>query len=251
MEIALGNIDNEEFNAFIERLGISPDDYKSNIGFRTRFSSVVELYDSFESNYENLLNELYLLKKNDDPANKDKQRGSIHLVGIISNIIKGEIDFSKTPLIINYLLDMRRLSVRTVIDNITKKNKGKTDLDKLINKIIKCKYSYIEHEFYNKTNLIYYFLKINKIDDKSLEIFRSKITGRIESLYYINNNQRRMLYEIGIYDKDIIQIIKVIGDEFDNMVDLVDRLEIEWKNYYKKISFVSRFLISNLIKNNN
>ena len=57
-----------------------------------------------------------------------------------------------------------------------------------------------------------------------------------------------MLYEIGIYDKDIRHIIDTIGNDFDNMDDLLVLLETKWDDYRRKVSFISQFLIENILK---
>ena len=250
MEIALGNTDSNAFTRFILKLGISSEDYKTNIGFRTRFSSVVELYDSLEANFEKLIEELKILEEKSASNDKTNMRGTIYLISILCNIFKGEIDFSNQPLIINYLLNLNRPSVKSIIDSILRKSEPdkKIKLDTLINSIIKCKYSYIEHEFYNKVCIIYYFLKLKKINPTYLDIYRNRIISRIETLYYLNNNQQRMLYEIGIYDKDIRHIIDTIGNDFDNMDDLLVLLETKWDDYRRKVSFISQFLIENILK---
>ena len=64
----------------------------------------------------------------------------------------------------------------------------------------------------------------------------------------LTNNQQRMLYEIGIYDKDIRHIIDTIGNDFDNMDDLLVLLETKWDDYRRKVSFISQFLIENILK---
>lgn len=55
-----------------------------------------------------------------------------------------------------------------------------------------------------------------------------------------------MLKDMGIYDGDIDQIIKIIGDEFSSVSELQELLA---KNYsrFKSLSVVSKFIIERLI----
>lgn len=68
-------------------------------------------------------------------------------------------------------------------------------------------------------------------------------------LYYLNSPSKKLLKDMGIYEGDIDQIIRVIGSDFSSVSDLEALLA---RNYYKlsEISVVSRYIIARLINSN-
>ena len=68
-------------------------------------------------------------------------------------------------------------------------------------------------------------------------------------LYYLNSPSKKLLKDMGIYEGDIDQIIRVIGSDFSSVSDLETLLA---RNYYKlsEISVVSRYIIARLINSN-
>ena len=66
-----------------------------------------------------------------------------------------------------------------------------------------------------------------------------------EYLYFINVKNKKMLIDIGIYERDVEKIIKVIGDDFDDTTELKNRLI---NNFDKlgAISYISSYVIQNL-----
>ena len=240
MKVALGSLDSDDFNEFLKELGITFDEYKNNIGIRNRFSSTVKnLFEAFKNKKVSLINELNNLACNED-------RSSYELIKIVFEILNygaNTYEITNGSLIINYLLNKKQLPIKTIVNFMQNKSNS---VDSCINKVIKFKYSYLEHEFYNKTNIVYYFLKLNNVSDESLCIFKSKILTSIETVYYLNDSKRRMLFEYGIYDRDINKIVEIIGNDFENvgeMVELLHKCKEELKNH---ISFMSNFIIENV-----
>lgn len=240
MKVALGSLDSDDFNEFLKELGITFDEYKNNIGIRNRFSSTVKnLFEAFKNKKVLLINELNNLACNE-------YRSSYELIKIVFEILNygaNTYEITNGSLIINYLLNKKQLPIKTIVNFMQNKSNS---VDSCINKVIKFKYSYLEHEFYNKTNIVYYFLKLNNVSDESLCIFKSKILTSIETVYYLNDSKRRMLFEYGIYDRDIDKIVEIIGNDFENvgeMVELLHKCKEELKNH---ISFMSNFIIENV-----
>ena len=68
----------------------------------------------------------------------------------------------------------------------------------------------------------------------------------IEILYYLKSPSKKMLKDMGIYDGDIDNIIKVIGSDFSSVAELQSLLV---RSYPKlnEISIVSKYVISGLI----
>lgn len=57
-----------------------------------------------------------------------------------------------------------------------------------------------------------------------VEVLENKILNTIEYLYYSNAKQKKMLLDIGIYERDVEKIIKVIGNDFEDTYELKQRL---------------------------
>ena len=106
--------------------------------------------------------------------------------------------------------------------------------------------SFIEHQFYTKVMFVQYFMKLKNIDISLLNVLDSKVISAIEYLYFSDSKQKKMLLDLGIYERDINSIIQVIGNDFDDIFELKKRLH---GNYDKlqRISFISRYVIRNIV----
>ena len=69
--------------------------------------------------------------------------------------------------------------------------------------------------------------------------------GKLRYLYFINLKNKKMLLDLGIYERDIEKIIKVIGDDFDDALELKNRLLLSYDKL-KNISFISKYVIKSL-----
>lgn len=83
-----------------------------------------------------------------------------------------------------------------------------------------------------------YFLQLKGVEEKYINILRKKIIVEIETLYYINDINKRMLLDYGIYDKDIDKILRTIGRNYDNLRDMILLLHEKWNEYKDNISFM-------------
>lgn len=103
--------------------------------------------------------------------------------------------------------------------------------------------SYIENTFYTKVLLIRFFMQKEKEDKVlSISILNNKVIETIEQIYFSTLKNKKMLMDIGIYERDVDKIIKVIGDDFDDTVELKSRLSANF-NKLKNISSVSKYVI--------
>ncbi len=237
MDIQFGKIENnDEVKRFLDELGISLDEYIQNIGTKLRFKSVKALYEYFQNEKRDLQQELIELKNN-------KQKGRYPLVRILKEICDGQ-DKKLEACIINSLLDKRRPKIKKVVDE-TKSFFLKVDINILISTTIKMKSSYIEHTFFNRVNVIKYFCTLEQWDDEIIKVIEDKILNPIEYLYFINLKNKKMLLDLGIYERDIEKIIKVIGDDFDDALELKNRLLLSYDKL-KNISFISKYVIKSL-----
>lgn len=236
----IGNdADCNQYEEFINKLHITSDEYKENIGAKYKIKTISETYDKFLEEKSKLVEELELLYEN-------KERARSFLIKIIYSIINYE---EKRPYIINHdsylinkLIDKRRFHIKTIINNIMSNNK-KANIDWEISTILRLKSSFIEHDFYNKCKIIIYFMKCNGIDENLIEIINQKIISGIEFIYFSDSKCKKTLKDIGIYEYDIDKIVNVIGNDLDNVNDIYEELK---KNKFENLNFLSEYIISRL-----
>lgn len=218
------------------------DEYKTQIARKHRFSTVQFLLGNYFQNKSELVDVLY--RQTVDP-----NQSKIRLVRILCKILgMGTYDFKLKTFIINRLTYKYRQTVREVVD-ATKQSYPATNISKIINTVIRYKSSYIEFDFYSKVDLIRYFMECDKVSISLIHTLHERLLKNIEMLYYLNSPSKKLLKDMGIYEGDIDQIIRVIGSDFSSVSDLEALLA---RNYYKlsEISVVSRYIIARLINSN-
>lgn len=223
---------------FLALLNITKDDYLENIGTKVRFDTVVELYDRYINLKRDLLKQLEILKENE-------KKGKLHLVEVLYRICEKNTKYKLESNLINNLLHKQRPRIKKVVDD-TRKYFGKVDIDYLIATAIRLKMSYIEHNFYSKVSIVKFFLEKDNVKKELIDILDKKILNAIEYLYFSQVKHKKMLLDLGIYERDINKIIKVIGDDFDDAFELKQRLTINFTKI-KDISYVSKYVIKNMI----
>lgn len=237
IDIQKGNIDNHsDIKNFLSELRIDIDEYRNNIGIKYRFDTVIKLHQRYKENKNDLIIELKELLKN-------QQRGRYSLVRILYKICEGESNKIKENLITS-LLQLSRPKLRKVIEK-AQKFYPSIDINLLISYAIKFKNSYLEHEFYSKTNLIKYFMEIDGCLTNCINKLDEKIIRTIEILYFLNSKQKKMLLDIGIYERDIDSILKIIGTNFNDSFELKQLLKDNIKKF-NKITYLSQYVIYNL-----
>ena len=107
--------------------------------------------------------------------------------------------------------------------------------------------SYVEFDFYNKVDLIRYFMRCENVDVSLINTLHERLLKNIEILYYLTSPSKKMLKDMGIYDGDIDQIIAVIGEDFTSIAEL-QHLLTQHFDKLGEISIVSRYIIERLIK---
>ncbi len=238
IDIQKGEIDkHQDVVEFFKLLNISKEEYLYKIGTQARFDTVIELYNRYCMYREQLLNELQFLCEND-------MAGRLHLVQVLYCICEkrnGKLEAN----LINNLLNKRRPRIKKVVDD-TRKYFKTANIDNLIATAIKLKMSYIEHTFHSKVNIVSFFLEKENIDKALINILDKKIISTIEFLYFSNVKHKKMLLDLGIYERDIEKIIKVVGDDFDDAFELKQRL-IDNVKRLNDISYISKYVISNML----
>ena len=238
IDIQKGNIEKyPDVIAFLNHLGISIDEYHAHIGSRLRFETVRAIYLQYRNMRTRLLDELRCFIDNET-------HGRLDLVKILYEISEGSADAYKAN-IINNLLNRKRPKIKTVVNEVNKyfSTRG---IDNIISTAISMKSSYIEHRFYPRVLLIRYFLELSHTPPQLLEILESKITGAIEYLYFASSKQKKMLIDLGIYERDVDAIVKIIGDDYNDTFELKDRLQVNWGKL-QRISYISKYVIQSIL----
>lgn len=228
--------EHQDFSKFLSLLNITKEEYAEFIGSKARFETVRQLYYRYQANSLNLLKILQIMKN-------DPKVGRYTLVSELYRICETTNNKLEINLITN-LLNKTRPRIRNVIDNTRKYFKG--DINYLISIAIKLKTSYIEHSFYNKVSIVRFFLTKDGVPKDLIEIIDEKILGTIEYLYFSGIKHKKMLLDLGIYERDIEKVVKIIGDDFDDAFDLKQRLTDNIKKF-RDISYISKYVINNLL----
>jgi len=237
VDIQIDDIEyHDDYKEFLFELHITHEQYKKNIGSHFRFDTVKELYKNYMIYRNNLINVLMHLKKN----NKDSRRD---LIKCLYKICEGKED-SLNISAINNILNLSRPKIRDIVENLKAFYK-KSSVDNIISIIIRMKNSYIEHRFYNMVLIIKFFLMNEKKFNNLLEVLDIKVINTIDVLYFSSSKQKRMLLDLGIYERDIDNIISIIGD---NYVDIFEMKELLKNNFqkFKNIGYITKFIIRNL-----
>ncbi|MDE6586361.1 MAG: DEAD/DEAH box helicase [Clostridia bacterium] len=236
IDIQKGNTEgHEDYLEFLSSLEISHEDYIKNIGSHFRFETIKTLYRNYNKHRLELVSELKKLSQ-------DNTIGRFLLIKILYAICEDRED-NFHPALINSLINRNRLTIHKIVDDIVKAS-NTANVDFVISSVIKLKTSYIEHQFYAKLQIVQYFMKLGKMNQAYLEVLNDRILGAIEHLYFSSSKQKKMLLDIGIYERDVDDIIKIIGDDFDDIFEMKKRL-IEHSRSLN-IGYISRYIIKNL-----
>lgn len=240
MDINFGEyFKHDNFMELLKKLNITYEDYKENIARKFRFATVEYIYKKYCDFKPSLIDTLTQMSVN-------KEKSKLDLIRVLYNIIeKQNYNFKINTFILNRLTYKNRQSVRKVVD-ITAETFKSSDISTIINTTIRYKSSFIEFEFYRKIDLIRYFMRCDSIDDLLINTLHDKLMKNIELIYYINQSSKKMLKDMGIYDGDIDQIIKIIGTDFTSVSELQKLLKIH-NSKFKSLGIVSKYIINRLI----
>lgn len=231
----------EQYKKFLEKLNISIDDYKTNIGVKFKIKRISETYEKYIELKDELINELKLLE-----TNEIRPRGMLIelLYRIINYSDNRDFVIKLNSFLINKLINKNRLRIRKIINStVEQKIYKKTDINYIISTALRLKSSYIEHEFYGMCKIIAYFMQCDKIDNNLINIINNKVLSSIDFVYFSNSKCRKTLKDLGIYEYDIDKIIKVIGENLENINDIYDALK---NNKFNNLNFISEYIIERL-----
>lgn len=238
IDIQKGEIDkHNDVKDFLNKLNIDKDEYLENIGSKLRFETVTILYENYEKNKKQLIETLKTFIDNE-------RTGKLHLVELLYKICENAENNLEANLI-NNLLSKLRPRIKKVVDD-TRKYYKNVDINYLIAVTIRLKMSYIEHTFYSKVSIIKFFMEKENVKKEIIDVLDNKVLSSIEFLYFSNVKHKKMLLDLGIYERDVDKIIRVIGDDFDDAFELKQRLSDNISKL-KDISYVSKYIIYGLI----
>lgn len=237
IDLQTGNIENhKDIIEFLNMLKIDRDEYCLKIGNKVRFETVKRMYNKYKEMELKLLKELQNLIE-------DNKRGRYNLVSSLYTIINGD-DNALESNIINRLLNRKRPKLKSVINEVSKGKEN--NIDYIIATTIRLKMGYIEHDFYTKVLIIRYFMEKEGVKEELINKLNEKVINAIEQLYFSDSIQKKMLIDMGIYERDVENIIKIIGSNFEDELELKNRL-IDNLNKLDNVSFISKYVINNLI----
>ena len=82
-----------------------------------------------------------------------------------------------------------------------------------------------------------------EVSEREINIIISKIISCIDYLYFSDSKCKKILKEIGIYDYDIDKIIDVIGEDTEDITEIIQLLK---DSKFHNLSYISQYIINRL-----
>lgn len=230
-----------EFLSLLQEMGITYDDYIKHFATQFRFSTVSAMYNRFKQNKNLLYKAINDMLISDQPS-------KLNTVREIYKIIESNLNnYKLKTFIINALTYKSVNSVRATIERV----RGafvELDLDSIISEVLKLKNSYIEYDFYKKTEAILYFMELDNVSENIKKPIEEEILRVIENKYFMHSPGKKILKDMGIYDKDINNISKIIGEDISSVDELQSKIQENYEKVISKISVISRFIVEKMIR---
>lgn len=230
-----------EFLSLLQEMGITYDDYIKHFATQFRFSTVSAMYNRFKQNKNLLYKAINDMLISDQPS-------KLNTVREIYKIIESNFNnYKLKTFIINALTYKSANSVRATIERV----RGafvELDLDSIISEVLKLKNSYIEYDFYKKTEAILYFMELDNVSENIKKPIEEEILRVIENKYFMHSPGKKILKDMGIYDKDINNISKIIGEDISSVDELQSKIQENYEKVISKISVISRFIVEKMIR---
>jgi hypothetical protein len=94
--------------------------------------------------------------------------------------------------------------------------------------------------------LIKFFLEKEAVSKSLIDVLYQKIISPIELIYFSSSKNKKMLMDLGVYERDVDKVIKIIGDDFEDTLELKKRLSAN-VNKLSNMSFITKYVIRNLM----
>lgn len=227
----------KDFIDFLNNLQMDYDEYMSKIGGKPRFYSVLFTYKNYLLRKKELIKELHNLRT-------IPKYGRYKLICLLYFISEGK-ENSRECILINELINKQRKKLKTIINNTIEKSKN-PNIDDIISTVLRLKNSYIEHKFFSRILLVKIFMEKEGISEDFITVLDDKVIKPIEFIYFSSSKAKKMLIDLGIYERDVSSIINIIGDDIEDTNDL--RLKL--RTYFNKltnVSYLSMYIIRKLI----
>ncbi|HEM5273824.1 TPA: DEAD/DEAH box helicase [Streptococcus suis] len=232
-----------EFLSLLKEMGTTYEDYLKHFATQFRFSTINAMYSRFKQNKNLLYNAIDDMLASDKPTKLNVVR---ELYKIIENDSK-RYNYKLKTYIINILTYKQSKSVRATIEQV-RKAFVKLDLDSIISEVLKLKNSYIEYDFYKKTEAILFFMELDNAPEKLKTPIEDEILRVIENKYFMHSPGKKILKDMGIYEKDINIISKIIGENISSVDELQTKLQEQYEKIITRISVISRFIVEKMIR---
>mgnify|MGYP000857793883 FL=1 len=232
-----------EFLSLLQEMGISYEDYIKHFATQFRFSTINAMYSRFKQNKNLLYKAIDDMLASDKPTKLSVVR---ELYKIIENDSK-KYNYKLKTYIINILTYKNSKSVRATIEQV-RNAFSKFDLDSIISEVLKLKNSYIEYDFYKKTGAILYFMELDNASENKKKPIEEEILRVIENKYFMHSPGKKILKDMGIYDKDINIISRIIGENISSVDELQSKIQENYEKVIAKISVISRFIVEKMIR---
>ncbi|MDY0277761.1 MAG: DEAD/DEAH box helicase [Acholeplasma sp.] len=243
ISIQIGDVSqDDDINIFFERLKTSQDEYKERVGSRVRFETCKKMLDCFDLSKNSI-------KENIQKIINDDYSGYSGLLLETFRISETQISFNDKlkSNIISQIIDQRRFTIKQIIEKV-KPYFPQVELNDLIGIIIKLKSGEVEHQFYNHAQIIKFFMEKSNFTNAEIACYERQLIHKIENIFFVNSIQKKMMQNIGIYERDIEYLIRHIGSSFTDVKELRELLFTNKGKYYSGISFLSRYVINALTK---
>ncbi|HFR3707071.1 TPA: hypothetical protein ACHV88_002074, partial [Streptococcus suis] len=95
---------------------------------------------------------------------------------------------------------------------------------------------------------ILFFMELDNAPEKLKTPIEDEILRVIENKYFMHSPGKKILKDMGIYEKDINIISKIIGENISSVDELQTKLQEQYEKIITRISVISRFIVEKMIR---
>lgn len=222
---------------YFKSIGITVDDFTKRVGSPMRLST----FKTIKTNYDQEKSTLIKNIVNDKPW---------QIINTTSKIIKcGAKDSYFNPSMIYKVLLGRNRTIHSIIDELLNDDYISQNFtrESIINNVLKIKNGYLEHKMLVRSKVVALLLENDGVDKAIIDKLISTINKPIEMMFKLNSPAMKMLRSIGIYESDLETIVDCVGEDFNDLSELKDRLIKEYDKVVKRVCFISKYEINNFV----